>query len=85
MRGASMNVVDKIRYLLTLSASAFDQVRTIRLIIEPQEGGYGLVTSPDFSGYSFLLRPGEVRDFAQGHQRLQDAGFSFILLLDWDR
>src|SRR4249920_346842 len=39
MCGASIKVVDKIRYLLTLSASAFGRVRAIRLVIEPQEGG----------------------------------------------
>jgi hypothetical protein len=65
-----MNVVGKIGYLLArLAASAaFGQMRTIRLVIEPQEGGYGLVTSPDFPGYSFLLKPGEDRDFfTMGH------------------
>jgi hypothetical protein len=62
-------VVGRIGYLLAhLVASAFGQTRTIRLVIEPQEGGYGLVTSPDFSGYSFLLKPGEDRDFlTMGH------------------
>ena len=59
-----MNVAVRIGYLLArLVASAFGQMRTIRLVIVPQEGGYGLVTSPDFPGYSFLLKPGEDRDF----------------------
>jgi len=67
--GASMNVVGRIGYLLALLvAYTFGQMRTIRLVIEPQEGGYGLVTSPEFPGYSFLLKPGEGRDFlTMGH------------------
>lgn len=53
MWGASMKVVDKIRHLSALLASIFGQMRTIRMVIEPQEDGYGLVTSPDFPGIPF--------------------------------
>jgi len=35
---------------------------SVRLCVEPQQGGYAFVHSPDLPGFTFVLGPGEDKD-----------------------